>query len=399
MTQTHRARLLTLALAVSVAACSSGGDSSQPTNQPPPPPPIAAVQDGAFKDSNVLGLDFVSGAQSGTTDAGGRYRCETGNTVSFSIGAVELGSMACTTLASPPALIGDGSLDNVESLNMARLLLMLDGDVDPRNGIVISEMLQTMAESWPQIDFGAADFDAEVVIPIADIMSVEQRMAELPSASIARDHLQDTLSCAYSGAFIGQLSGSSTAAVTLQVGYEQFFSNVDDVYWTAWDAENGTRVTLVDYEVAVPPSFDTTPVDPSVQVTGGFDTPDSISGTWNIPGESASGTYVANRIGGNTAEIRVTGSFNTNDGGSGVLVLDIDGNTITGEAFEAFEGTLYTVTGTRNGDDIEVTAVGGGETIVGTGTLSRFDRNGVPRRVFGDLDIGGSFFGVACKLN
>ena len=212
-------------------------------------------------------------------------------------------------------------------------------------------------------------------------------------------HLQETLSCAYSGAFIGQLSGGSTAAVTVRVGFEQFLSNADDVEWIAWDPENGSRVTIVTYDVAVPPAFDSTPVDQSVQVTGRFDTPDSISGTWNLPGDGVSGNYTANRLGGDAAEIRVSGSFNTNDGGSGVLVLDIAGNTVTGEAFEAFDGTLYTVTGTRDGDSIEVTAVGGGETIVGTGTLSRPDRNGTPRRVSGELDVGGNFFGVACKLN
>ncbi|MEO1037799.1 MAG: hypothetical protein AAFX44_19805 [Pseudomonadota bacterium] len=392
------------AAVVSLGACGGGGgDDAPPLPPPPPPPPPAAVQEGAFKDANVSGLSYESGQQSGVTNAVGRYTCETGNTVTFSVGAVELGSTECTTLASPPALVGNGQIDDPAAANMARFLLMLDTDQDNRNGLNISEGLQVVADSWPAIDFAAADFDAEVTVPISDIMSVEERMAFLPGEAFAIDHLRDTLSCAYSGAFVGTTAGDRVTNVTLNVGRGLFFRDADDLNWAAYDPENGTRTTVATYEVSAPPTFDTSTSDPNVQVTGTFDTPNSISGTWNLPLESLSGTYSVNRLGSDTAESRLNGQFTTTDGGSGVLVLDITGDAIAGEAFEVFEGVLYTITGSIDGDAVELTAVGGGETITGTGTVTRRDQFGLPRDIFGDLDVGGGvtggFFGRGCKLN
>ncbi|MEM8982330.1 MAG: hypothetical protein AAGC71_04850 [Pseudomonadota bacterium] len=380
--------------------CGGGGGSEAPTNQPPPAPPLAAVQDGAFKDSNVEGLRFESGAQSGSTDAAGRYQCETGSDVTFSIGAVMLGSTACSTLASPPALIGDGTLDDPATLNMAAFLQMLDTDEDPNNGITISTGLQSVADSWPAIDFTATDFSSELIVPLADIMSVEQRMPfDLSTVpTIVSNHLRRTLSCAYSGTFVGQLSGSSTAGVWVRVGFENFFSRTDDVEWLAYDPNEGTRSTIVGYEVRVPPSFDTT-ADPVIQITGTFETPDQISGTWNFPEDNANGNYVVNRLGGNTAESRLNGSYVTDDGGFGVLVFDITGSELTGEAFEATDGTIFAITGTLDGDDVTIQATGGGETINGSGRVTRRDAFGLPRDIVGELDVGGTFFSRGCKLN
>ena len=380
-----------------IAACGGGGGDAV-DNRPPPPPPVAAVQTGVFKDSNVAGISYASGDESGTTGTDGRYLCETGRPVTFSVGAVELGSTECTTLASPPALTGDGTLFDISSANMTRFLQMLDADENPDNGILITEGLQAVAGSWPDIDFAASDFDAEIVVPVADIMSVEERMASLPPESLALAHLEDTLSCAYSGVFIGQLAGDSNAAVTLAVSRNFYFTG-PHIFWSGWDPEEGSRISIFPYDITVPPAFDSAPFDSSVQIDGRFDTPDSISGSWNLVSENASGTFSANRIGGDSAETRLTGEFFTTDGGGGVVVLDIDGSTITGEAFEATEGTLYSVTGTLTGDELEITATGGGETINGNATVRDRDANGLVEEIYGDLDVGGNFYGSGCKLN
>ena len=395
--------IVTAVAVVSLAACGGGGGdaSGPPTNQPPPVAAPAAVQDGAFKDANVQGLSFVSGQQSGVTDTAGRYQCETGEFVDFSLGNVTLGSVICSTLTSPPALIGSGAIDDPGAVNMASFLQMLDRDEDPTNGIVISPEIQAVADSWPAIEFTAADFSAELVVPFSDIMSIEQRtpfdLTTVPTLVVA--HVEETLSCAYSGAFIGQSAGDSSAAVTMQVGFENYLSNTDDVYWTIWELDRGYPSVFVGYDVQVPPNFDTTPVDPARSVTGRFDDADTISGTWGLPAENLAGTYTVNRIGGNTAETRMNGVFTTDDGGSGVLALDITGDTVTGEAFEATEGTLFTVTGSLDSDVVSIEAVGGGETITGEGSIRRRDRFGLPREVSGNLDVGGSFFARGCKLN
>jgi hypothetical protein len=127
--------------------------------------------------------------------------------VTFSIGQIVLGTAECSTLLHPPALRGSGSLFDPEALNIARLLLMLDGDQYPATGITISTGLRDIADNWAPVDFGAADFAAELVRIIADIASIEGRtVAAPPTTADAFSHLDASLACAYSGAFRGTFS-------------------------------------------------------------------------------------------------------------------------------------------------------------------------------------------------
>lgn len=384
---------------VAVLAACGGGEEEATSNAPPPPPPPPAVQSGVFKDSNVSGLSFESGRESGITGTDGRFTCETGNTVTFSVGAVGLGSADCATLAAPPSLFAGGLFDDTGAVNMARFLLMLDGDEDPANGIGISDDLQTMADSWPQVDFTAVDFPAELTVPISDIMSVEQRAATPPDSATAFAHLDDTLSCAYSGAFVGTLSGTSSGAVVMAFARRLFGFSLDEFSWQAIDADGEFGLfTSGPYQLAARPSLDSRPFDQTTLIDAIFDTPDSLSGNWEFPPESASGTFTANRIGGDTAEFRMTGSFSSPDA-AGVLVLDIDGGTVTGEAFDVFGGVSFDLSGSVTGANIDIQAVGGGETTNATGMLT-FDSAGTPVRVVGDLlGDGGRFDAVGCRLN
>jgi hypothetical protein len=141
------------ALLLIMVGCGGGGDGDGGTidNTPPPPPPLEAVQNGVFKDSNVSGLDFESGLEIGITDANGRFTCETGKDVTFSIGSVVVGQAECTTLIMPPSLVTSGAIDDLETLNIARFLQMLDEDGSPTDGlptdgIEIASDVQTLAE-------------------------------------------------------------------------------------------------------------------------------------------------------------------------------------------------------------------------------------------------------------
>ena len=83
---------------------------------------------------------------------------------------------------------------------------------------------------------------------------------------------------------------------------------------------------------------------------------------------------------------------------SAYISANFDGSNISGEAFEVFEGTTYQVTGTLTGDTVSVMAVGGGTTLTGTGTLTRFPDNS-PDEIVGSLSDGSSLSLVACRLN
>ena len=73
------------------AACGGGGSSPPPPTGGPPPPPATEV--GVFIDSPVEGLGYQSGGRNpGTTDAEGMFVYEVGQTLSFSVGGVRLGT-------------------------------------------------------------------------------------------------------------------------------------------------------------------------------------------------------------------------------------------------------------------------------------------------------------------
>lgn len=384
------------------AGCGGGGGEETVALPPVPmPPPVSDVTEGVFKDSNVGGLSYVSGSQSGVTTADGRFTCETGESVTFSIGAVVLGTTECATLVSPASLIGDGTLDAPGVLNMASLMFMLDTDEDETNGLAISSELQTMAESWPQIDFTAADFLTELTVPLSDIASVEQRMpfnwTEVPT--LLRDHLELTLGCAYSGVFVGQLAGDSDGAVVIRAHREVFYSNAYDLEWIAYDPDEGQRSTIARFDIQMSPTFETSIINDPTEITGRFETSDTIRGEWTLPRENARGTFVANRLGSDRAAQRFSTGFSTNDGGFGVMVLEVDGSEITGEAFEITERLSFDVTGTIDGDDIVLTATSGSETINATGVIRRRHFSANFSEVSGSLDVGGSFFGRGCQLN
>ncbi|MEL7297523.1 MAG: hypothetical protein AAGJ86_07650, partial [Pseudomonadota bacterium] len=220
---------------------------------------------------------------------------------------------------------------------------------------------------------------------------------EVPT--LLRDHLERTLGCAYSGVFIGELTGDSSGAVAIRAHREVFYSNVYDLEWIAYDPEEGQRSTIAIFDIQMSPTFETSIINDPTEITGRFESSDEIRGTWSLPAENASGTFVANRLGTDRADQRLSTSFSTNDGGIGVMVLEITDGVLTGEAFELTERLSYEVTGDIVGDEVSLIARSGSESITATGTIRERDLNGQPTEIFGSLDVGGSFFGKGCRLN
>ncbi len=72
-----------------LSAC-GGGDDAPPV--PPPPVPPVAASTGVFVDGVVEGLHYETPTFSGTTNNAGEYDFLPGETVTFSIGGIVLGS-------------------------------------------------------------------------------------------------------------------------------------------------------------------------------------------------------------------------------------------------------------------------------------------------------------------
>src|SRR5512143_1069120 len=114
--------LFALVAVLALTACHKGGSSETPaattnpdntnpttnpgtTTNPPTTTPAIQVFSGVFVDQPVEGLTFISGAQTGTTDAAGAFKYEAGGTVQFRLGNVILGQAPGKALITPVDLV------------------------------------------------------------------------------------------------------------------------------------------------------------------------------------------------------------------------------------------------------------------------------------------------------
>ena len=145
------------------AACGGGGSSPPPPTGGPPPPPATEV--GVFIDSPVEGLGYQSGGRNpGTTDAEGMFVYEVGQTLSFSVGGVRLGTLPDGQPLVTPYDFGDAAE------NIARLLQTLDADGNHLNGIDLTAAATALADvSFESSGFIADATTFEVAIqPVLD---------------------------------------------------------------------------------------------------------------------------------------------------------------------------------------------------------------------------------------
>jgi hypothetical protein len=157
---------------------------------------------GKFKDSSTSGLDYSIGDYHAKTDINGnfKYFSET-DSIIFSVGGVVLGSATVKDVVTPIDLIENGSSENLNVQNIVRFLLALDSDEDPTNGINITAAVAEEAESWGQIDFTTETLETEITNKIS-------RELIILNAQDAREHIESTYNCMYSGLWVGEYSGT-----------------------------------------------------------------------------------------------------------------------------------------------------------------------------------------------
>jgi hypothetical protein len=407
------ARCLVIGAAAAwLVACSDAKRSQTPGFSDRLP---SATQTGVFKAGNVAGLDFVADNRSGVTDSRGRFTCTTGRPVAFSIGHVDLGDTVCATLAHPAALTASGSLTDPAALNMTRLLLMLDHDQNPDNGIEISAPLQSLADSWPAVDFSAADFEAELPAIVSDVASAEGRAnVVLPSSAEAFVYLDASLSCAYSGIFVNTFVSGYLSALT-QVAmrvYREPASGIDD-FEVRIRRDHPQSQLFLDatgtVELKALPELINSAQPAIGSVQASYRTPDAVDGSWSggvaQQAIDRSGYFEAVRIGYALGDYRFTGVYSrVGDTGTpiplGVVTLTLDGDALGGEMFDLRIGGAFDVSGRRlaGSDMVEISA----GTPVETATAQLLtDASGTPIGLVGDWPgvAGSTVDAVACRLN
>jgi len=99
-----------------------------------------AALSGVFMDSPVGGLNYATPTLKGVTGADGIFKYQQGESVTFSVGGLVLGSTAGKPIVSPLDLFPDakGTADQ-RVVNVCVFLQTLDQDGDAQNGILIAE--------------------------------------------------------------------------------------------------------------------------------------------------------------------------------------------------------------------------------------------------------------------
>lgn len=147
---------------------------------------------GMLLDSPVEGVRYAAGNYSGTTDRNGQFQCKPGESVTFFLGNLELGSAGCQKIITPIELSGSSSVHDLPALNMARLLQSLDEDGNATNGLNIPALTASIPPG-STIDFslGHTDFEAQPIVQT--LLSDVAGMAELRDSCQAGLHLKRSL--------------------------------------------------------------------------------------------------------------------------------------------------------------------------------------------------------------
>jgi hypothetical protein len=364
--------------------------------------------DGVFRDALVQGLDYSDGsALSGVTGSDGGFRYAQGNTVTFKIGGLTLGSYPGQPFMSPMHLIGTTTNLAQQIENRLRLLQMLDVDGNPQNGIVISDAVRAVATNWTTPDFGAsyAAFATAVQPIVAAAAAANGATHTLPSEVTARDHFIRTAWCTYNGLYRGTYTGSGDNGVWTMVVYGTGARIFGAAYSTV-DREGFELEKQAATGLSVFPAFTTAQVSNGATFDGNFRTPDTITGTWTSGPDS--GTLTGARSGGaNTAIYRISGyAFPL---GTALLInLEIDAaDRITGSIIDRdYQGRAepVIVSGTLTGTTFSAASAGNQYAFTGT-----FDKNAAAgaHRLTGslrdniknrDINLTGSPL-TGCRLN
>jgi hypothetical protein len=179
----HRSRnlLMSLICLFLLSACGGSSDSSQVKSD--------ALLKGQFIDSPVANLKYRTETQSGVTNDKGEYAYKEGETVTFSIGGIDLPSVKAKATVTPLDLVNTTDTNNLTVVNILRLLQSLDLDGNPDNGIEIGDPAHETAQAMT-LSFSSTDFETDVINLIANSGSTTKTLITVETA---KAHFQSSL--------------------------------------------------------------------------------------------------------------------------------------------------------------------------------------------------------------
>ncbi len=150
------------------------------------------VLTGVFLDSAVEGITYVTDSLTGITNELGEFEYRDGEEVSFYLNELWLGSAEGAETITPLDLVGVNSVENETVTNMIRLLQTLDDNDNLSDGIRLSELARTTANSDIVLTRSQLVFELEEPV-LNYVRAVKGEGTSLVNAVAAQEHLRETL--------------------------------------------------------------------------------------------------------------------------------------------------------------------------------------------------------------
>ncbi|MFK7885283.1 MAG: family 16 glycosylhydrolase [Gammaproteobacteria bacterium] len=159
------ARFAALALILTgLAGCFGDGDG--PERIPGTPQPMVT---GLLIDAPISGVAYrTSGGDEGTTSAAGEFLYIEGESIAFTIGGIELGSVPGAPIITPVGLTRSSDPNDTSAVNQLVFLQSLDSDGDPSNGITIATSVASSADGR-SLDFASPTFRDDAMALLGQI--------------------------------------------------------------------------------------------------------------------------------------------------------------------------------------------------------------------------------------
>jgi len=188
--------LISAVITLSLTACGGSSDTAEVKNNEILPITTPTTYTGVFFDAAVEGLSYLTASQNGRTNADGEFTYQLDEDIIFSLGDIIFPSVKAASYLTPLELYATDNINQLEVVNLLRLLQSLDVDGDTSNNIQISDTSHQLAEGL-SIDFSASDFEQQVAELVANSGGLHQ---QLISADMAIYHFQQTLDSITQGA-------------------------------------------------------------------------------------------------------------------------------------------------------------------------------------------------------
>ena len=282
---------------------------------------------GNFIDSGVKGLNYTVDMNASAdatrwenfTEDGGVFNYFYGDRILFKVGQLEIGTALGLSVVTPKDIVSYKNLELNTSIyapevnNRVRLLMSLDEDSTPANGISISKETRIQAKEWTTPEYNLNENDFTTALNKA----TNNQLTKIFTKEEAEIHFASSLRCVYSGAysgkwdlpdgskdgFVGVMIQSNGTIIALGDGQGP---NRDEYLYARGEHDMDNGIYTFSETGQFDPEFGTIVPTPQNKVEGdgessGYDRVEGSFTQYNpATDQNETGTYYASRVGQST---------------------------------------------------------------------------------------------------